>query len=164
MKMSHPFQVNPKMCLNLMSSLQPNLVHVQSFREANCSHVRFSEPTYPSQLHTLAAYINQPKFPLIFRQFLYKCCHSKEQIAPSIIEECPAFNGVIKVHHSAVATFYAPSDLSRSGGLWCKRIQSTPNFFGHPCHDTVFVVTNDSQLGMKGMEIGHVLLFFSFEY
>ena len=39
-----------------------------------------------------------------------------------------------------------------------------PNFFGHSCYDTVFVVINDSQLGMEGMEIGHVLLFFSFEY
>jgi hypothetical protein len=28
----------------------------------------------------------------------------------------------------------------------------------------VFVVTDDSQLGMEGMEIGRVLLFFSFEY
>ncbi|KAH9015164.1 membrane dipeptidase-domain-containing protein [Lactarius pseudohatsudake] len=39
------------------------------------------------------------------------------QVAPSTIGECPAFEGVIKVHHSAVATFYAPGDLSGSGGL-----------------------------------------------
>ncbi|KAF8256454.1 hypothetical protein EI94DRAFT_1646520, partial [Lactarius quietus] len=30
--------------------------------------------------------------------------------------------------------------------------------------DTVFVVTDDSQPGMEGMEIGHVQLFFSFQY
>ncbi|KAN0128104.1 hypothetical protein V8E53_014085 [Lactarius tabidus] len=123
-----------------------------------------SQPNYPSQLHTLAAYINQPKFPLAFTQFLFKYCHSTEQIVPLTIEECPVFDGVIKVHHSALATFYAPSDLSGSGGLRCERIRSTPNFFGHPRRDTVFVVVDDSQPGMEGMEIGRILLFFSFEY
>ena len=39
-----------------------------------------------------------------------------------------------------------------------------PYFHGHPRHDTVFVVLDDFQLGMNGMEIGRVLLFFSFHY
>ncbi|KAI9441968.1 hypothetical protein BJY52DRAFT_1206842 [Lactarius psammicola] len=119
---------------------------------------------YPSQPHALAMYICQPKFPLVFAQFLYKVCHPDEQIAPSKIEECPAFDGVIKVHHSAVATFYAPGDLSGSGGMRRERIRSTPHFFGHPRHDTVFVVVDNSQTGMEAMEIGRVLMFFSFEY
>ncbi|KAH8990667.1 hypothetical protein EDB86DRAFT_3065262 [Lactarius hatsudake] len=122
-----------------------------------------SESSYPSQLHALAAYIKQPMFLLIFAQFLYKFRHPDERVAPSTMEECPVFDGAIKVHHSAVATFYAPSDLSGSGGLRHERIRSTPNFFGHPRYDTIFVVV-DSQPGMKGMEIGRVLLFFSFEY
>ena len=147
-----------------MCSLRLDTVHVQSFRDANCSHIEFSEPTYPTQLHALAAYINQPKFPLVFMQFLYKCRHPEEQFAPPTIVECPAFDGAIKVHHSAVATYYAPSDLSVSGGLQREQIRSTPNFFGHPHYDTVFVVTDDSRPGMEGMEIGRVLLFFSFEY
>ncbi|KAI9436783.1 hypothetical protein BJY52DRAFT_1130347 [Lactarius psammicola] len=119
---------------------------------------------YPSRLHALAVYIKQPKFPLIFSQFLYKLCHPDEQIAPSTIGECPTFEGTIKVHHSAIAIFYAPGDLSGSGGLRHERIRSTPYFFGHPRHDTVFVVVDDSKPGMEGMEIGRVLLFFSFEY
>ncbi|KAH9014753.1 hypothetical protein EDB85DRAFT_2076425 [Lactarius pseudohatsudake] len=109
---------------------------------------------YPSQLHALAVYIKQPKFPLVFTQFLYKVSHPDEQVAPSTIGECPAFEGMIKVHHSAVATFYAPGDLSGSGGLRHEQIQSTPHFFGHPRRDTVFVVLDDSQPGMDGMEIG----------
>ncbi|KAH9032556.1 hypothetical protein EDB84DRAFT_1561952 [Lactarius hengduanensis] len=120
-----------------------------------------SEYDYPSQLHALAAYIKQPKFPLVFSQFLYKVSHPDEQVAPSMIRECPAFEGIIKVYHSAITTFYAPGDLSGSGGLRRERIRSTPHFFGHPRRDTVFVVLNDSQ---PGMEIGWVLLFFSFEY
>ncbi|KAH9049031.1 hypothetical protein EDB84DRAFT_1593342 [Lactarius hengduanensis] len=109
---------------------------------------------YPSQLHALAAYIKQPKFPLVFSQFLYKVSHPDEQVAPSTIRECPAFEGIIKVYHSAIATFYAPGDLSGSGGLRRERIRSTPHFFGHPRRDTVFVVLNNSQPGMEGMEIG----------
>lgn len=128
------------------------------------SRIELSECGYPSQLHALATYIQQPKFPLVFTQFLYKVCHPDEQIAPSKIEECPAFDGTIKVYHSAVATFYAPSDLSGSGGMRRERIRSTPHFFGHPRRDTVFVVIDDSQAGMEAMEIGRVLLFFSFEY
>ena len=81
---------------------------------------------------------------------------------PSAIEDCPQFGGEIKVYHSAVAVFYAPSDLCRAGGLRHELIRSTPSFRGHPCHDTVFVILDDSQPGMEGMEIGHVLLFFSF--
>ena len=43
-------------------------------------------------------------------------------------------------------------------------IRSTPSFYGHERQDTVFVVLNDSKGGMEGMEIGRVLLFFSFHY
>ncbi|KAH9019934.1 hypothetical protein EDB83DRAFT_2568069 [Lactarius deliciosus] len=118
------------------------------------SHIELSERGYPSWLYALAMYIQQPKFPLIFAQFLYKFSHPDELVAPSTIDECPVFEGAIKVHHSAIATFYAPSDLSGSGGLRRERIRSTPHFFGHPCRDTVFVVVDDSQVGMEGMEIG----------
>ena len=83
---------------------------------------------------------------------------------PMRIDECPRFEGELKVYHSAVATFYAPSDLSGVGGMRCERIRSTPSFYGHPRRDTVFVVLDDSKPGMEGMEIGRVLLFFSFFY
>ncbi|KAF8264616.1 hypothetical protein EI94DRAFT_1772597 [Lactarius quietus] len=105
-------------------------------------------------------YINQPRFPLVFSQFLYKHCHPEEQIAPPTIKECPAFEGTIKVHHSAVATYYSPSNF----GLQREQIRSTSNFHGHPRQDTVFIVVDNSELGMEGMEVGHVLLLFSFEY
>jgi len=45
-----------------------------------------------------------------------------------------------------------------------ERIWSTPCFHGYPRHDTAFVVLDDSQPGMEGMEVGRVLLFFSFHY
>src|ERR1700761_5398660 len=68
------------------------------------SIVDLAECGYPSHLHALAAHIKQPEFPLLFSQFLYKCFHPEVQVAPSTLEECPTFDGAIKVYHSAVAT------------------------------------------------------------
>lgn len=83
---------------------------------------------------------------------------------PNKIDELPPFDGEIKVYHSALAVYYAPSDLCGTGGLRRERIRSTPSFFGHERRDTVFVVLDESKQGMEGMEIGRVLLLFSFFY
>ena len=123
-----------------------------------------SDGGYPSRLHALAAHIKWPEFPLLFSQFLFKSCHPEAQFIPSTLKDCPAFHGAIKVHHSATATFYAPSDLSGSGGMRSEQIWSAPTFFGHPRRDTVFVVTDESKPGMEGMEIGRIQLLFSFHY
>ena len=87
-----------------------------------------------------------------------------DQPIPVRLEDLPSFEGEIRVYHSAVATFYAPSDLCGTGGLHRERIRSTPSFHGYPRRDTVFVVLDDLKDGMEGMEIGRVLLFFSFVY
>lgn len=89
--------------------------------------------------------------------------HSDQQ-PPAEIENLPSFEGEIRVYHSAVAIYYAPSDLCGAGGLYRERIRSTPLFHGHERRDTVFVVLDESKGGMEGMEIGRVLLFFSFHY
>jgi len=70
------------------------------------------------------------------------------------IKDCPQFEGEIKGYHTAVATFYAPSDLCGAGRMKCKLMWSTPDFHGKPHHDTVFIVLDESQPGMDGMEIG----------
>ena len=102
-------------------------------------------------------------FPLALRQFLFIHNHPDQQV-PANIEDLPLFEGEIKVYHSAGATYYAPSDSCGAGGLRRKRIRSTPSFHGHERHDTVFVVLDESKSRMEGMEIGRVLLLFSFHY
>jgi hypothetical protein len=90
--------------------------------------------------------------------------HPNQEV-PCRLEELPLFGGNIEVYHSAVATFFAPSDICGTGGLRRELIRSTPSFYGHECRDTVFVVlSDDSKGGMEGMEIGRILLFFSFDY
>ncbi|KAH8977840.1 hypothetical protein EDB86DRAFT_2816711 [Lactarius hatsudake] len=166
-QLTRGFEAPPKRKVpssNSSSNPTTTVLGMSQVRLACRSHIEFSERGYPSRLNALAMYIQQPKFPLVLAQFLYKFSHPDELVAPSTIDECPAFEGAIKVHHSAIATFYAPSDLSGSGGLWRERIRSAPHFFGYPRRDTVFVVVDDSQAGMEAMEIGRVLLFFLFEY
>ncbi len=123
-----------------------------------------TEPCYPHSLNHLARFINQPFFSFALRRFLFHHNHPDSEQAPANIKDLPLFEGEIKVYHSAVATYYAPSDLCGAGGLHREFIQSTPSFHGHECRDTVFVVLDESKKGMEGMEIGRVLLFFSFQY
>ena len=89
--------------------------------------------------------------------------HPDHQL-PTDINDLPPFEGNIKVFHSAVAIYYALSVLCGAGGLRRERIRSTPSFFGHQRRDTVFVVLDEQKKGMEGMEVGRVLLFFSFHY
>ncbi len=123
-----------------------------------------TEPRYPRNLNHLARYINQPLFPFALRRFLFHYNHPDLEQAPADIKDLPLFEGDIKVYHSAIATYYAPSDLCGAGGLHREYIRSTPSFHGHRCCDTVFVVLDESKKGMEGMEIGRILLFFSFQY
>ena len=80
-----------------------------------------TEYEYPNELYDLSDHIDQPKFPLTFRQFLYETHHPNSQLQPDE-HDCPQFEGRIHVHHSAIATFVAPSDLCGAGGLHRERI------------------------------------------
>ncbi|KDQ50195.1 hypothetical protein JAAARDRAFT_142328, partial [Jaapia argillacea MUCL 33604] len=69
------------------------------------------------------------------------------------------------VFHSAVALFYAPSDLCGAGRMCQERIRSNPCWCGeHPRCDTIFISLDPDQPGMHGMVIGRVFLFFSFVF
>ena len=147
----------------LMLNLLQSVVCTMSSRLVVFHLLIFTESRYPRNLYRLAEHIRQPKFPLALRRFLFMHNHPDQQ-PPTEIENLPSFEGEIRVYHSAVAIYYAPSDLCGAGGLYRERIRSTPLFHGHERRDTVFVVLDESKGGMEGMEIGRVLLFFSFRY
>ena len=122
---------------------------------------------YPHDAHGLAQHINQPKFPELLRRFLWQQLNPDSPSSPEEIpiDECPHFGFKINVYHSAVARFYAPSDLCGTGGMHRERIRSTPSWRGeYPRYDTVFVETDAELPGMRGMVIGCVLLLFSFSF
>ncbi|EIW62427.1 uncharacterized protein TRAVEDRAFT_89569, partial [Trametes versicolor FP-101664 SS1] len=69
------------------------------------------------------------------------------------------------VHHSATATFYAPSELAGLGGMHRETIRSTPRWFGQrPQFDTVLIQTDTNAPGMLGMTVARVRAFLSFTY
>lgn len=81
------------------------------------------------------------------------------------VASLPTIYGAISVFHSAIATFYAPSDESGIHGMRRERIRSTPSWRkGPPRRDCAFVVEDQLQSGMKGMSIVRVLLLFSFRH
>lgn len=125
------------------------------------------EQGYPRAVEDLAAHIGQPKLPELLRQFLYNQLNPDSNIPSTEVdlEDCPRFMGSIYVYHSAIARFYAPSDLCGAGGMYRERIHSNPDWRGeYARRDTMFVETNADLDGMRGMAIGRALLFFSFTF
>jgi hypothetical protein len=122
---------------------------------------------YPGSVEALAAHIQQPRFPELLVRFLYDQLHPNSAIPSDQVPlaQCPVFGGRISVFHSAIARFFAPSDLCGAGGMYQERIRSNPNWRGEYCrNDTVFVEINSDVAGMLGIAIGRIRLFFSFAY
>ncbi|KAH9170690.1 hypothetical protein EDB89DRAFT_1907533 [Lactarius sanguifluus] len=122
---------------------------------------------YPHNADDLGQIINQPRFLEVLWRFLWDQVISDPSRSPDDLplDECPRFGGHVNVYHSAVACFYAPSDLCGTGGMYRERIRSTPNWRGeYPRHDTVFVERGVGLPGMHGMLVARVLLFFSFSF
>ncbi|KAJ7880806.1 hypothetical protein B0H14DRAFT_3082687 [Mycena olivaceomarginata] len=95
---------------------------------------------------SLAAHIQQPQLPALLRRFLQVELHGTpdDNTPPTPIEACPVFAGRIIDHHSAIARFYAPSDLGGAGGM--------------------YLLVDAGAAVMRGLVIGRVLLFFSFTF
>ncbi|KAJ7916405.1 hypothetical protein B0H13DRAFT_1871178 [Mycena leptocephala] len=89
-------------------------------------------------LITLAARLLSCPLPSLVSAFL----------APSY----PNFDGPITVQHSAIARFYAPSDLCGAGAMYRERIRSNPRWHGYARRDTVLVNVGGPVMG--GIIIG----------
>jgi hypothetical protein len=75
------------------------------------------------------------------------------------------FHGKISVYPSALATFYAPSDICGTGGMRRERIRAVESWRKGPGrYDCAFISTDPSAEGMRSLDIGRVRLFFSFGY
>lgn len=69
------------------------------------------------------------------------------------------------VYHSATVIFYSPSDPSGSSGMRKEIIRACPNWRKRgPRYDCVFVETDDSLPGFRGLHVARVRCFFAFEY
>ncbi|KLO09541.1 hypothetical protein SCHPADRAFT_833873, partial [Schizopora paradoxa] len=120
---------------------------------------------YPKTLEELANHpnIQIPLLPLLVGRFLYR---ELNEDAPFEIEDdtiLPRMLGRVFVFHSATSLFHSPSDLSGVGGMRKEIIRATPSWRkGPPRYDCVFITTDDTQAGFRGLHVARVKLFFAF--
>ncbi|KIN95271.1 hypothetical protein M404DRAFT_166190 [Pisolithus tinctorius Marx 270] len=108
-----------------------------------------------------------PQFPEILRRFLHGQLYPADACDPQEIpfNECPFYDGKLRIYNSASSTFFAPSDLSGVYGMCREYIHSCSMWRNEdPCFDCVFVVTDPQVEGMRALDVARVLCFFSFRY
>lgn len=109
---------------------------------------------------TLQEEIQQPEFLDLVADFL------DDQLTQSghPSSTLPSIQGKISVYPSALAMYYAPSDISGIGGMRRERIRAVTSWRkGPPRYDCIFVSTNTAVEGMRGLDVARVQLFFSFK-
>ena len=125
------------------------------------------EMILPQYLEDLALHIEHPQLTELTCRFLFDQLHPNSEVSSNNIklELCPEITSKISVFHSAVATFFAPSDDSGLQGMRRERIHSCPLWWNKaPRHDCALVVKDDDKPGMKGMNVVQIQLFFSFRH
>lgn len=123
--------------------------------------------TYSCNLHILARESGHPRLPELLRRFLYEQTTINPTHTPkdAPLELCPRYHGKVFTYPSAVAEFYAPSDLSGIGGMRREHIRATPRWRNGPaCYDCVFAEADTGLPGFRGMHVARALLFMSVRY
>ena len=125
------------------------------------------EQGYPKYLHELGKHTNCPHLHELVRCFLYAQRNPTSKVSEHEVDIscCPIYSDEVQVFHSAVACFYAPSDLSGVNGMYRQRIRATPSWQGGPArYDCVFVEKDPKYPGFQGLHVAQVVLFFSFTH
>ncbi|KAF9456952.1 hypothetical protein BDZ94DRAFT_1344180 [Collybia nuda] len=91
---------------------------------------------YPKTLQDLSNHLQLPSLPEHIQQFLYDQFYpDSEEIGMDVdLSLCPTILPSLRitVFHSALSTYFAPSDLSGIGGMHCERIWATPYWKNGP--------------------------------
>jgi hypothetical protein len=115
----------------------------------------------------LAAHIQIPNFAVLTQRFLFDQLHPASSLpAESVpLTQLPEIDGPIAVYHSAIATFYAPSDPSGLYEMYREHIRCTPHLRnGGQRRDCAFVVEDQNKAGFDGLSVVRIRLLFSFKY
>ena len=113
----------------------------------------------PTDLYTLTRHIEVPNLPLLVHRFLESQLSNDTGLDIALPPDLSV--SPVSVFHSAIATFYAPSDLSGLGGMHTECIRSTLCWRkAQARYDTVFLKQDPDIPGMGGLHVGRVFLFF----
>lgn len=122
---------------------------------------------YPRQIDALSKYIGVPTFPALIYRFLLKSRHPNhtnfgESVWQQQVNSGEIDVGPIKVFNTATAQYVYLSDRSGKSGFQKEIIYANPSWRGHRRFDCVFINTDPTQHGFRGMHVARVYLFFSF--
>lgn len=127
-------------------------------------HLTTARRIYPE---LIADQIGQPNFTTLIQHFLHDQCRadSDSSSSDSSRSALPEISEKITLYTSAVATFFAPSNLSGIGGMHYERIRAVDTWRNGPGrYDCVFVSTDSSADGMRSLDIARARLFFSLKH
>ena len=114
------------------------------------------EHNHAQNVAALADELNLPQFPSILRHYLHSQLHPTDPHDPDDIplDECPLYDGTLRVYNSACATLFAPSDLSGVYGMRREHIHSCPMWRSEGPHfDCALVVTDLQAEGMRSLDV-----------
>ncbi|KAG1843999.1 hypothetical protein C8R48DRAFT_750910 [Suillus tomentosus] len=121
----------------------------------------------PHDIPALALELGLPSLPTMIQRFLHNQLHIADPEPPTFNPAtAPTFLGRISVFSSAAASFYAPSDLSRTGGMRHEHICVMTSWRGGPARNgCVFVsINNEVSCVLDGLVVARLLRLFSFKY
>ncbi|KAG2050282.1 hypothetical protein BDR06DRAFT_984068 [Suillus hirtellus] len=121
-------------------------------------------PRCRCDVRALGNELELPNFQQMVQEFLHDQAHTADPDPPVFDPaSAPLFSGKVSIFNSAAAEFYAPSDLSGTGGMQREHIHAVSSWHGGaPCHNCVFVNMNTDTNIMNGLAVARVLCFFSF--
>ena len=126
---------------------------------------------YPRSLGALGLKIGQHNLLDLTHCFLYYQLNPSSTINPDNLPlaACPViWDSKVSVFYSATATFHTPSNPSGPGGMYREAIHSTHYWsrgdIPGPHHDCVFVDVGNLGVGMQGLLVACVYLFFKLPY
>ncbi|KAI0821667.1 hypothetical protein BC628DRAFT_1412796 [Trametes gibbosa] len=112
-------------------------------------------------LESLAIHVGIPRLPMLAARFISERAQSPDD-PPVLDADLPPPDCVDRVHvfHSAVATFYVPSDPSGVGGMHREHIRATLSWRkGPPRYDCVFIGKDPTARGFRSLHVARVKLF-----
>lgn len=124
-------------------------------------------PEHRLQPHNVAAIVDEPDFCKQLQLFIrdQQQDNDSESDVVSSLSDLPSLPNKIFIYASAIATVYAPSDISGISGMRSKRIRAVNTWrHGNGRYDCMFVNTDPLQPGMCGLDVARARLFFSFTF
>jgi hypothetical protein len=115
----------------------------------------------------LGVHVGHPELPELIRCFLFDQLNNEVDVDGRHVNLnlCPQFQDHVFLYHSAVSTFYAPSDLSGIGGMRQERIHAVPTWFHRRGrYDAILLDKDADQDGFAGLHVACALLFLSFTF